>query len=41
MKQSIANITLLVDDYDKAIKFYTEIMDFDLVVDTDLGNGKR
>ena len=24
MKQSIANITLLVDDYDKAIEFYTK-----------------
>ncbi len=41
MKQSIANITLLVDDYDKAIAFYTKKMDFDLVEDSDLGNGKR
>lgn len=41
MKQSIANITLLVDDYDKAIEFYTKRMDFDLVEDTGLGNGKR
>lgn len=41
MKQSIANITLLVDDYDKAIDFYTNKMEFDLIEDSDLGNGKR
>jgi catechol 2,3-dioxygenase-like lactoylglutathione lyase family enzyme len=34
MKQHIAHITLLVKDYDEAIKFYTEKLEFDLVEDT-------
>ena len=41
MKQTIARIALVVKDYDKAIKFYTEKLDFLLVEDTDLGDGKR
>ena len=41
MKQSIARIALVVDDYDKAIDFYTNKLDFLLVEDTDLGDGKR
>ncbi|TDS15431.1 catechol 2,3-dioxygenase-like lactoylglutathione lyase family enzyme [Maribacter caenipelagi] len=41
MKQSIARIALVVDDYDKAIEFYTNKLDFLLVEDTDLGYGKR
>ena len=41
MKQSIARIALVVDDYDKAIEFYTNKLDFLLVEDSDLGNGKR
>ena len=41
MKQYIANITLLVDDYDKAIAFYTGKLQFDLIEDTNLGGGKR
>lgn len=34
MKQSIAHIALVVDDYDEAIKFYTEKLDFVLLEDT-------
>lgn len=34
MKQSIVHITVVVDDYDLAIKFYTEILDFELCEDT-------
>ena len=41
MKQSIARIAVVVDDYDKAIEFYTKKLDFLLVEDTDLGDGKR
>jgi len=41
VKQSIARIALVVDDYDKAIDFYTNKLDFLLVEDTDLGDGKR
>ena len=41
MKQRIANITLLVKDYDEAIQFYTEKLDFKLLEDTMLGEGKR
>ena len=41
MKQRIANIALLVRDYDEAIAFYTKQMNFTLVEDTDLGEGVR
>ncbi|MEP2278821.1 VOC family protein [Maribacter sp.] len=41
MKQTIARIALVVDDYDKAIEFYTKKLDFLLLEDTDLGDGKR
>ena len=41
MKQSIARVALVVGDYDKAIKFYTKKLDFNLIEDTDLGDGKR
>lgn len=34
MKQSIAHITLVVDDYDEAIKFYTKTLDFELNEDS-------
>ena len=40
-KQRLAHITLVVDDYDRAIKFYTEILDFRLVEDTMLSETKR
>ena len=40
-KQKIGYIALLVRDYDEAIAFYTQKLRFDLVEDTDLGDGKR
>lgn len=41
MYQRIAHIALVVDDYDKAIEFYTEKLEFSLLEDTKLGEGKR
>ena len=41
IKQQIANVTLLVENYDEAIEFYTRRLEFELVEDTDLGGGKR
>ncbi len=41
MKQNIAHIALVVDDYDKAIEFYTKKLHFDLVEDTTLNETKR
>lgn len=37
----IANVALLVHDYDDAIAFYTTKLGFELLEDTDLGAGKR
>lgn len=41
MNQRIAHIALVVDDYDQAIKFYTEKLNFRLVEDTRLSETKR
>ncbi|CAN5499800.1 VOC family protein [soil metagenome] len=41
MKQSIAHIALVVADYDEAIKFYTETLDFILLEDTPQSETKR
>jgi catechol 2,3-dioxygenase-like lactoylglutathione lyase family enzyme len=41
MKQELAAISLVVDDYDKAIKFYTEKLNFKLLEDTPLSETKR
>ena len=41
MKQRIAQIALVVNDYDEAIQFYTEKLDFHLVEDTVLSDTKR
>ena len=41
MKQAIAHIALVVDDYDEAIKFYTEKLDFTLLDDTPQSETKR
>lgn len=41
MKQKIALISLLVDDYDEAIEFYTRRLNFTLMEDTKLGDTKR
>ena len=34
MKQSIVHIALVVREYDEAIRFFTEVLDFSLVEDT-------
>ena len=41
IQQQICNIALVVEDYDDAIAFYTQKLQFTLVQDTDLGDGKR
>jgi catechol 2,3-dioxygenase-like lactoylglutathione lyase family enzyme len=41
MKQSIVHIALVVDDYDEAIKFYTEKLGFTLLEDTPQSETKR
>ncbi|HLY68933.1 MAG TPA: VOC family protein [Puia sp.] len=41
MKQEIAQIALVVNDYDEAIKFYTEKLHFNLLEDTELSATKR
>lgn len=41
MKQSIAHIALVVDDYDEAIRFYTEKLNFRLIEDTPQSETKR
>ena len=41
MKQSIIHISLLVQDYDDAIDFYINKLQFNLVEDTQLPDGKR
>ena len=41
MKQQIVHIALIVDDYDDAIKFYTEKLDFTLLEDTPQNETKR
>jgi len=39
--QKIGSVALVVDDYDDAIEFYTQKLQFELTQDTDLGAGKR
>lgn len=41
MKQQIAQMALVVADYDEAIKFYTEKLNFVLIEDTLLSETKR
>ena len=41
MYQRIAHIALVVKDYDEAIKFYTEKLDFVLLEDTKIDDDKR
>lgn len=41
MNQQIAQIALVVNDYDEAIQFYTEKLGFRLVEDTVLSDTKR
>lgn len=41
MKQSIAHIALVVNDYDEAISFYTNKLNFTLIEDTPQSETKR
>lgn len=41
MTQSLALVAILVPDYDAGIRFFVGQMGFDLLEDTDLGQGKR
>ncbi len=41
MQQKLAMVAIVVDDYDKAIAFYTERMNFQLVEDTVMTATKR
>ncbi len=41
VKRRIAHITLLIDNYDEAIHFYTQKLDFKLITDTALSATKR
>lgn len=41
MKQDIVNIALVVDDYDKAIEYFAKALGFELIEDSDMGDGKR
>ncbi|BCW89228.1 hypothetical protein sos41_23850 [Alphaproteobacteria bacterium SO-S41] len=41
MTQHIGAIALVVRDYDEAIAWYRDVLGFDLVEDTQMGQGKR
>ena len=41
MKQNLTHIAIVVDDYDNAIEFYTQKLNFDLIEDTTLSESKR
>ena len=41
MKQKLAQIAIVVNDYDEAIAFYTTKLRFDLIEDTQLSETKR
>lgn len=41
MNQKIVHLALLVNDYDEAIRFYTQKLNFDLVTDEKLSATKR
>lgn len=41
MRQKLANIALVVRDYDEAIEFYIQKLHFDLIEDTELSPTKR
>ena len=41
IKQHIGSVALVVENYDDAIAFYTQKLGFDLIEDTNIGNGKR
>lgn len=41
MQQRIAHVSLVVADYDEAIAFYTNVLKFELLEDTQLAENKR
>ena|ERR1700675_4387 len=41
MPQELAHVVVVVRDYDEAIAFYTGVLGFRLVEDTDMGGEKR
>jgi catechol 2,3-dioxygenase-like lactoylglutathione lyase family enzyme len=41
MKRMLAHVAVVVRDYDEAIAFYTRVLGFRLVEDTDLDDGNR
>jgi catechol 2,3-dioxygenase-like lactoylglutathione lyase family enzyme len=41
MPRCLAHVAVVVRDYDEAITFYTRVLGFRLVEDTDMGEGKR
>jgi catechol 2,3-dioxygenase-like lactoylglutathione lyase family enzyme len=41
MTQKLGYVALVVREYEEAVAFYTQSLGFQLVEDTDLGNGKR
>ncbi len=41
MKQHLHAMTYLVRDYDEAVLWFTEMLGFELIEDSDLGSGKR
>lgn len=41
MKQQLAQIALVVRDYDEAIRFYTGVLQFELLEDTRMSDTKR
>lgn len=40
-RQTLAAVTLVVPDYDVGIAYFTGVLGFDLIEDSDLGEGKR
>jgi lactoylglutathione lyase len=41
MAQTLGYVAVVVRDYDEAIEFFTHALGFELLEDTDLGQGKR
>ncbi|MCL1056523.1 VOC family protein [Shewanella gelidimarina] len=41
IQQHIGSVALVVENYDDAIAFYTQKLQFELIEDIDLGGGKR
>jgi catechol 2,3-dioxygenase-like lactoylglutathione lyase family enzyme len=41
MTLKVATVAVVVDDYDRAIAFYSDVLGLELIADTPLGAGKR